>query len=47
MAMHGHDPGLTTAANYLAFAQEARDRSPAYERTQNVIRARSVSALGE
>ena len=28
---HGHDPGLGVAENYLAFAEEARGRSPAYE----------------
>ncbi|HUY52470.1 MAG TPA: DUF2332 domain-containing protein [Streptosporangiaceae bacterium] len=29
--MHGHDLGLGAAENYLAFAQETRGRSPAYE----------------
>ncbi|HEY2575962.1 MAG TPA: DUF2332 domain-containing protein [Streptosporangiaceae bacterium] len=29
--MHGHDPGVGTAENYRAFAEEARTRSPAYE----------------
>ncbi len=29
--MHGHDLGLGVAENYLAFAEEARGRSPAYE----------------
>ena len=28
--MHGHDPGVSTAENYLAFAEEARGRSPVY-----------------
>jgi hypothetical protein len=27
--MHGHDLGVSAAENYLAFAQEARGRSPA------------------
>jgi hypothetical protein len=45
MAMHGHDPGLTTAANYLAFAQEARDRSPAYEALAGSV-ARDTAVLG-
>jgi hypothetical protein len=31
MAMHGHDLSVSTAENYRAFAQDARDRSPAYE----------------
>jgi hypothetical protein len=31
MAMHGHDLTASTAENYLAFAGEARGRSPAYE----------------
>jgi hypothetical protein len=30
--MHGHDLGAGIADNYRAFAEEARDRSPAYER---------------
>jgi hypothetical protein len=29
--MHGHDLGLSAAENYRAFAEDARDRSPAYE----------------
>ncbi len=29
--MHGHDLAMSAAGNYRAFAQEARDRSPAYE----------------
>jgi hypothetical protein len=29
--MHGHDPDQSAAANYRAFAQDARGRSPAYE----------------
>jgi hypothetical protein len=29
--MGGHDPALSTAANYRTFAREARGRSPAYE----------------
>jgi hypothetical protein len=29
--MHGHDPGLSVAENYRAFACDARGRSPRYE----------------
>ena len=29
--MHGHDLGISTAENYLAFAEEARGRSPVYQ----------------
>jgi hypothetical protein len=29
--MHGHDPELSAAENYRAFAEDARGRSPAYE----------------
>jgi hypothetical protein len=29
--MHGHDPGLSVAENYRAFAEAARGRSPIYE----------------
>jgi hypothetical protein len=31
MAMHGHDPALSAAENYRAFAEEARGLSPGYE----------------
>ncbi|HEX4063250.1 MAG TPA: DUF2332 domain-containing protein [Streptosporangiaceae bacterium] len=31
MSMHGHDLSASAAENYLAFAEEARTRSPAYE----------------
>ncbi|MGH3160063.1 MAG: DUF2332 family protein, partial [Streptosporangiaceae bacterium] len=31
MAMHGHDLTVSAAENYRAFAEEARDRSPAYQ----------------
>jgi len=31
MAMHGHDVTASAAENYLAFAEEARTRSPVYE----------------
>jgi hypothetical protein len=35
--MHGHDLGAGTAENYRAFAEEARGRSPAYERLATAV----------
>jgi hypothetical protein len=37
--MGGHDPALSTAANYRTFAGEARGRSPAYEALGAVYRS--------
>jgi hypothetical protein len=36
--MHGHDLGAGIAETYRAFAEEARDRSPAYERLATAVR---------
>jgi hypothetical protein len=35
--MHGHDLGAGIAENYRAFAEEARGRSPAYERLATAV----------
>lgn len=35
--MHGHDLGTGIAENYRAFAEEARGRSPAYERLATAV----------
>ena len=45
MAMHGHDPALSAAANYLAFAQEAHGRSPGYEALAGSV-AQDTAVLG-
>jgi hypothetical protein len=43
--MHGHDPGLSIAENYRAFAEEARGRSPAYESLAGSV-AQDTAVLG-
>jgi hypothetical protein len=45
MSMGGHDLTASTAANYRAFAREARGRSPAYERLATEAAA-DASLLG-
>jgi hypothetical protein len=37
--MHGHDPGLSAAENYRAFAEDARGRSPLYESLAGAVAA--------
>jgi hypothetical protein len=43
--MRGDDPAMDTAANYRAFAQECRDRSPAYESLAQSV-AQDAAVLG-
>ncbi len=43
--MHGHDPALSAAENYRAFAQEARGRSPVYEALAGSV-AQDTAVLG-
>jgi hypothetical protein len=43
--MHGHDLDLSTAENYRAFAEEARNRSPAYESLAMAV-AEDAAILG-
>jgi hypothetical protein len=45
MAMHGHDPALSAAENYRAFAQEARGLSPRYEELAESV-AQDSAILG-
>ena len=45
MAMHGHDPTLSAAENYRAFAQEAHGRSPGYEALASSV-AEDTAVLG-
>jgi hypothetical protein len=45
MAMHGHDPTAAASENYLAFAEEARGRSPAYETLATAV-ARDTAIIG-
>jgi hypothetical protein len=43
--MHGHDPALTAAENYRAFAEEARGLSPVYEELAESV-AKDGAILG-
>jgi hypothetical protein len=43
--MHGHDPGAGIAENYGAFAEEARGRSPAYERLATAASSRDGDTI--
>jgi hypothetical protein len=40
--MHGHDPGLSAAENYRAFAEDARGRSPLYESLAGAVAAEAA-----
>jgi hypothetical protein len=43
--MRGHDPAMSAAANYRAFAAEAHGRSPAYEALARTV-AQDAAVLG-